>query len=47
MNKHLNSKNFEDDKFNLNDVESEYKNLIPRLKEISRKISLINKTIIR
>ena len=47
MNKNLNSKNFENDKFNLNNEESEYQNLITRLREISEKISLIEKTIFR
>ena len=47
MNKNLNSKNFENDKFNLNNEDNEYKNLITRLKEISEKISLIEKIIFR
>ena len=47
MNKNLNSKNFHNEKFNFNNEESEYNNLIIRLKEISKKISLIEKSIFR
>ena len=47
MNKNLNSKNLDNDKFNSNNEEIEYKNLITRLKEISEKIALIEKTIFK
>ena len=47
MNKNLNSKNIDNDQFPFNKEENEYKNLITRLKEISEKISLIEKSISR
>ena len=43
-----NSKNnIKNDEFSLNTEESDYKNLITRLKKISDKISLLEKTITR
>ncbi|KGF89391.1 MULTISPECIES: hypothetical protein [Prochlorococcus] len=43
----LNPNNIENDEFNFNTEESEYKNLINRLKEISETIALVEKTIFR
>ena len=47
MSENLNSNNIENDEFNLNNEESEYNYLLIRLKEISKKISLIEKSIFR
>ena len=47
MNENLNSKNIENDKFNLNNEESHYKDLIARLKEIKSTIALLEKTIFK
>ena len=43
----LNSNNIENNKFNSNNKESDYKDLITRLKEIRSTISLLEKTIFR
>ena len=43
----LNSNNIENNKFNLNNEESDYKDLITILKEINLTISLLEKTILR
>ena len=43
----LNSNNIENNKFNLNNEESDYKDLINRLKEIQSTISLLEKTILK
>ena len=47
MNENLPSNNIENDAFNLNADNSEYKNLINRLKEIRTKITLLEKIIIK
>ena len=39
--------NIENDEFNLETEESEYKNLITRLKEIKATIALLEKTILK
>ena len=41
----LNSNNIENDKFNLSNEDSDYKDLINRLKEIKTTIALLEKTI--
>ena len=41
----LNSNHIENDEFNPNNEESDYKDLISRLKEINSTIVLLNKTI--
>ena len=46
MSDQLNSNKFENDEFNLNSKESDYKNLITRLKNISKTIVLLEKTIL-
>ena len=43
----LSSNEFENDDFNLNTEESDYKNLITRLKDISKTIVLLEKTVFR
>ena len=43
----LNSKNIEKDDVHLNSEDSDYKNLISRLKEIKTTISLLEKTLFR
>ena len=43
----LNSNNIENNKFNLNNEESDYKDLITRLKEIKLTISLLEKIIFK
>ena len=43
----LNSNNIENDEFNLNNEESDYKDLITRLKEIKSTIALLEKTIFK
>jgi len=43
MKEKLTSKNFENDEFSLNSEESDYKNLITKLKEIRSNISLLEK----
>ena len=47
MSENLNSNNFENDEFNLNNEESEYQDLITRLKEIKSTIALLEKTIFK
>jgi len=43
MTENLNSNNFKNDESNLNNENSDYKNLITRLREISSKIALLEK----
>ena len=43
MSENLNSNNIENDKFNLSNEDSEYKDLINRLKEIKSTIALLEK----
>ena len=43
MNENFTSNNFENDELNLNTEESDYKNLVIRLREISSKIALLEK----
>ena len=45
MSENLTSNNFENDEFNQNAEEIDYKNLITRLKEIKSTIDLLEKTI--
>ncbi len=45
MTENLNSNNIKNDEFNLNNENSDYKNLIIRLKEIKSAIALLEKTI--
>ena len=45
MSENLNSNNIENDEFNLNNEDSNYKDLIIRLKEINSTIALLEKTI--
>ena len=47
MSENLNSKNIENDEFNLNSEDSDYKELITRLKEIKSSISLLEKIIFK
>ena len=47
MSENLNSNNFENDEFNLNNEESDYKDLIIRLKDINATIALMEKTIFK
>jgi len=47
MNENLNSNNTENDGFNLNKEDSDYKELINRLKEIKSSIALLEKTIFK
>ena len=47
MSENLNSSNIENDEFNLNNEESDYKDLITRLKEIKSTIALLEKTIFK
>ena len=47
MSENLTSTNLENDAFNLDQKEIDYKNLITRLKEISAKIADLEKTIFR
>ena len=47
MSKNLTSNFNEDDELNQNDEESDYNNLIVRLKEIKSNIVLLEKTIIK
>ena len=47
MSVNLNSNYIENDEFNLNDEDSDYKNLITRLKEIKSTIALLEKTIFK
>ena len=43
MNEKFTSNNFENDELNLNTEESDYKNLVNRLREISSTITLLEK----
>ena len=47
MRGNLNSNNIENEEFNLNNEETDYKDLITRLKEIKSSIALIEKTIFK
>ena len=47
MSQNLNSNNTENDDFNPNNEDSDYKDLITRLKEIKSIISLLEKTIFK
>ena len=47
MTENLNSNLIENDEFNLNNEDNDYKNLITRLKEIKSTIALLEKTILR
>ena len=47
MNENLTSNNIENEEFTLNNEESDYKNLLTRLKDISSTIALLEKTIFR
>tara|TARA_B100000886_G_scaffold242362_1_gene170155 strand:- start:138 stop:281 length:144 start_codon:yes stop_codon:yes gene_type:complete len=47
MSENLNPNNIENDEFNLNYEDCEYKDLITRLKEIKSTIALLEKTIFK
>ena len=47
MSENLNPNIIENDEFDLNDEESDYKDLINRLKEIKSTIALLEKTIFK
>jgi len=47
MSKNLNADNIEKNEFNLNNEESDYKDLINRLKEIKSTIALLEKIIFK
>ena len=47
MSETLNSNNIKNDKSNSYDEETDYKNLITRLKDISSTLTLLEKTIFR
>ena len=47
MRENLNSNNIENDEFNLNNEDSDYKDLITRLKEIKSTIALLEKTFFK
>ena len=47
MSENLNPNNFENDEFNLNNEDIDYKDLINRLKEIKSTIALLEKTIFK
>ena len=47
MSGNLNSNNLENDEFNLNNEDSDYEDLINRLKEIKSTITLLEKTIFK
>ena len=47
MSENLNSKNIENDEFNLNNEDSDYKDLITKLKEIKSIIALLEKSIFK
>ena len=47
MTENLNSKYIENDEFDLNNEDSDYKNLFNRLKEIKSTIALLKKTIFK
>ena len=47
MSENLHSNNIENDEFNLTNEDSDYNNLITRLKEIKSTINLLEKTIFK
>ena len=47
MSENLNSKNIENDEFDLNNEDSDYKDLITKLKEIKSNIALLEKKIFK
>ena len=47
MSENLNSNNIENDEFNLNTEDSDYKDLINRLQEMKLTIALLEKTIFK
>ena len=47
MSENLNSNTIENDELNLNKEDSDYKDLITRLREIKSKIALLEKTILK
>ena len=47
MSENLNSNNIENEEFNVNIEESDYKDLITKLKEIKSIIALLGKTIFK
>ena len=47
MSENLNSKNIENDEFNLNNEDIDYKDLITRLKDIKSTIALLKKTMFK
>ena len=47
MSENLNPNNFENDEFNLNNEDIDYKDLINRLKEIKSTIALLEKIIFK
>ena len=47
MSENLNSNNIENDEFNLKNEDSDYKDLLTRLKEIKSTIALLEKTIFK
>ena len=47
MSENLNSNNFENDEFDLNNEDSDFQDLINRLKEIKSNIALLEKTIFK
>ena len=47
MTENLNSNNIKNDECNQNDEDSDFKDLIARLKEISKNIRLLEKTILK
>ena len=47
MSENLNSNDIENDEFNLNNEDSDYKDLITRLREIKSTIALLEKTFFK
>ena len=47
MSENLNPNNIENDEFNLNSEDNDFKDLITRLKEIKSTIALLEKTIFK
>ena len=47
MSENLNSNNIENDEFTLNNQDSDYKDLITKLREIKLNIALLEKTIFK
>ena len=47
MSQNLNSNNIENDEFNLNNEDIDYKDLITRLKDIKLTIALLKKTMFK